>query len=454
MAIELLYEIRPYFLPFHERNERWAILVAHRRAGKTVAAVNDLIEKASYNTRKNPRYGYIAPLYNQAKQIAWQYLKDYAAPFNPKISESGLYVELPHNKARISLFGADNPDSFRGLYFDGIVLDEYGNMRPSIWTEVLLPTLVDRRGWAVFMGTPNGPNHFRDLSDEAKENPKWFSAIMPVTFTHAIPQEDLDEIAALMTEEEYAQEMLCDFTASTRGAYYAKEIAKAEQDGRITDSLEFDSSPLNFVGDLGYRDDCSWWAWQERPDGYAMQLSWSDNTKPIQHYINIIHATCDVHGVPLGDIWLPHDARAKSLQTGRSIVEQFIGEPNNILPRIVTNVQINDGIAASRLLFPDVWFHKTRCKDGIRALKSYHKEFDEVKQAFKDEPVHDWSSHYADSYRYFSLQAETKRSKRPLTPEERLERDRKLLAQGANYAFNLEDLWKHHGKSSQTRERW
>lgn len=435
-VVTLEYEPRRYFNDFHSRDNRWAILVAHRRAGKTVAAVNDLIEKASYNTRKNPRYGYIAPLYNQAKQIAWQYLKDYAAPFRPKVSESGLFVELPHNGARVSLYGADNPESFRGLYFDGIVLDEFGNMRPSTWSEVLLPTLVDRRGWAVFMGTPNGPNHFRDMYEMRRADAKWFVRVLPYQVTGVIPQDDIEAIRALMTEEEFAQEMECSFSASTRGAYFSKEIANAEKDGRINNKISFDSSELHFALDLGFRDDTSGWGWQNRPDGFSMQISFADNTKPVDHYINIINSICTEYRVPRGKVWLPHDARAKTLQTGRSIVEQFVD--HGIRPEIVPSLSLSDGISAARLLFPEVWFHEERTKDGLRALRSYHREFDEDKKLYRDSPVHDWSSHFADAFRYFALVSEKRGLK---TKKQVLDELRIVNARGAHYNFSLEDLW-------------
>jgi phage terminase large subunit len=441
-VVRIAYEPRWYFDDFHKRNQRWAILVAHRRAGKTVASVNDLIAKAAYNTRENPRYGYIAPLYNQAKQIAWQYLKDYTKPFNPKISESGLFVELPHNGARITLYGADNPDSFRGLYFDGIVLDEYGNMRPSTWSEVLLPTLIDRHGWAVFMGTPNGPNHFRDLYELRCKNPGWFVAIWPYQKTNVIPEDDIQEIRDQTTEEEFSQEFECSFSASTRGAFYSKEISKAELDGRINGTLRLDHNlALDFALDLGFRDDTAGWAWQEHHDGFSMQLAFADNTKPISHYINTINAVCTEYNVPRGKIWLPHDARAKTLQTGRSIVEQFVD--SGIMPDIVPSLSLVDGIAAARLIFPDVYFHEDRCRDGLRALRSYHREFDEDRKIYKDSPVHDWSSHFADGFRYFGIVSRKKNRK---TTEEILAGERVVKARGTHYNFTLEDLWKTQPK--------
>jgi len=438
--IRTKYEQRPHFRSFHRRDVRWAILVAHRRAGKTVAVVNDLLEKASYNTRENPRYGYVAPLYNQAKQIAWQYLKDYAAPFNPKISESGLFVELPHNGARITLYGADNPDSFRGLYFDGFALDEFGNMRNSIWTEVLLPTLIDRRGWAVFMGTPNGPNHFRDMFEEYKSDPGWFVSFLPNSITKVIGEEDLAQLRKLMTEEEFEQEIECNFSASTRGAFYSKEIAKCEQEGRIQE-IEFDKSqPLHWVLDLGWRDDTALISFQERPDGFPIMSASSDNRRAIPYYINVINATCDTYGCPRGNVWLPHDAKAKSLQTGRSIVEQFIA--HDIMPNLVPEMSIMDGISAARMLFDQIYFNQPLTKDLVMALKSYHREYDEDKKIFRDNPVHDWSSHFADDFRYFALVVQNSMRPASPSPQKQMEMDRLEKAQGAHYAFNLEDLWK------------
>lgn len=438
-VVKLTYRVRDHFLAFHARDQRWSILVAHRRAGKTVAVVNDLIAKAAYNDRENPRYAYIAPLYRQAKEIAWQYLKDYAAPFNPKISESGLYVELPHNGARITLYGADNPDAFRGLYFDGVALDEYGNMRPSVWKEVLLPTLLDRDGWAVFMGTPNGPNHFRNLYEERKEDRMWHVEFLPYTKTNALSAHAIEQARDMMSEEEFQQEMECSFAASTRGAFWAREIAKSEASGHILDIAYDRHAPLNWVFDLGWRDDTAMIGWQERPDCIAIMIGAQDNRKPIPHYIDVMHSTCELNGVKLGEVWLPHDARAKSLQTGRSIVEQFVS--HGIMPTIVPQLSVQDGIAAARMMFPHYRFNKEPTKDLVLAIKSYHREYDEKRQDFVDSPFHDWSSHFADDFRYLSLVSQRKGFRTRREQAEITSAEREIMARGVHYAFNLEELY-------------
>ena len=153
--IKLKYRPRAVFSDFHKRNQRWAVIVAHRRAGKTVACINDLIVKAALDKKPNARYAYVAPYHSQAKSIAWDYLMRYSEPLRKSHNQSELWIELI-NGARIRLFGADNPDALRGLYLDGIILDEYADMRPRVWGEIIRPLLSDRLGWAVFIGTPKG----------------------------------------------------------------------------------------------------------------------------------------------------------------------------------------------------------------------------------------------------------------------------------------------------------
>ena len=204
--LKLDYVPRELFVPYHMREQRWSCIVAHRRFGKTVGCVNDSVARALYNTRKNPRYGYICPTYRQAKEIAWQYYKDDARAVITKVRESELSIELI-NGAKISLFGADNPDSLRGLYFDGVILDEFGDMRPSLWGEVILATLVDRRGWATFIGTPKGKNHFYDIYQKSLNNEDWFSRTFKVHDTGLFTEEEIEEIDDDIEDSDIDDEM-------------------------------------------------------------------------------------------------------------------------------------------------------------------------------------------------------------------------------------------------------
>lgn len=212
-SITLPYTPRRQFVPFHDRKERFAALVCHRRAGKTVAAVNDLIRSACLCDRPNPRFGYLAPLYKQAKEIAWTYLKQGVVPllkYGATINESELRIDLP-NKGRVKLYGADNPDSLRGVYFDGVVLDEPAQIDPTLWPEILRPALADRMGWAVFVGTPKGRNAFYKVWREAQKAEDWFTMMLKASETGLLPEGELQAARNVMTEQQFNQEFECSF---------------------------------------------------------------------------------------------------------------------------------------------------------------------------------------------------------------------------------------------------
>ena len=195
-------------------NHRFAVVVAHRRMGKTVWAVNTLIHAALSSKKEAARFAYIAPFYRQAKQVSWDYFKEftYMIP-GIKYNESELRVDFP-NRARIRLYGGDNPDTLRGIYLDGCVMDEVADMRPNVWGEVIRPTLTDRKGWAIFIGTPKGIDLFYEMHQIAEKESDWLSKIYRATDTNLIDAAELEKARKSMTDQEFAQEFLCDFTAS------------------------------------------------------------------------------------------------------------------------------------------------------------------------------------------------------------------------------------------------
>lgn len=397
--VQFSYRPRAQFIPFHQREKRWSCIVAHRRAGKTVACINEIIARGSYTAKKNARYAYIAPFYRQAKDTAWTYLKEFAGDAAKKVSESELSVTL-FNNAKITLYGADNPDALRGIYLDGVVLDEFGDCRPSLWGKVVLPTLADRKGWAVFIGTPKGNNHFYDIYRRSKAEDGWFSLTLKASETGILGEEELREMRAQMTEEEYDQEFECSFEAAVLGTYYTKQIIQADKEGRITKIPWDPDFPVEVATDLGFSDSCAWWFWQYRPDGVAMIDYEEHDGQKLEFYYEML----DAKGFEYEKVWLPHDARAKTLQTGRSTVEQFL-EQERYPVEIGARLAVQHGIDAARYMIPKVWFDRDRCYDGIEALKAYRRKYDEVSKSFSDKPQHDWASNGADAFRYFSLVA-------------------------------------------------
>lgn len=451
MPIKIAYKPRTFFHRFHARRSRWTILVAHRRAGKTVAAVNDLIERASRNPLAAPRYGYVAPQLKQAKAIAWTYLKAAAAPFSPKISEAELYVELSAlpNAPRITIYGADNPDAFRGMYFDGVVLDEFGNMVESTFTEILLPALIDRRGWCVFMGTPNGPNHFREMYYEKKTDPDWLVEWLPVTITRAIDDDTLAEMRKLMDPEQYAQEMLCNFEAAVRGAIYARQMEAMEAEGRIGD-FKFDPiTPVDLIMDLGWRDLTVAGFVQQRPDGLLLGHVYADSLQPIKTYTDYAKRYWKTNNLRPGKIWLPHDARAKSLQTGKSTVEVFVKE--KLRPKIVPELGLLDGIGVTRQGFQFWYVNEKECGKFILAAKTYRREYDDKLKTFGEQPVHDWASHYMDMFRYSNIVCTI-----PSVVDFIKARGSQFApppVRPVNYGFALNDIWDCGPQSAQQGRR-
>jgi hypothetical protein len=209
--------------------------VAHRRAGKTVAAINDLIRRALTEGGVRAQYAYIAPFRSQAKSVAWDYLKFYAQPVSKSTNESDLTVELV-NGAKIRLFGSDNADAMRGLGFNGVYLDEYGDFKPSVWGNVIRPTLSDRLGWAVFGGTPKGKNQFHDIYRVSQATPDWFLLRLPATVSKILADSELRAAREQLSQDQYDQEYECSFEAAILGAFYGQEMRQVDTEGRVRET--------------------------------------------------------------------------------------------------------------------------------------------------------------------------------------------------------------------------
>ena len=391
------YKPRDVFKPFHNRKERFAAGVAHRRCGKTVSVINEMIRRAVTSPKDNYRAAYIAPYLKQGKDIAWEYLKRYARPVLARDpQESELWVELL-NGARIRIYGADNAESLRGGYLDDVSLDEYGDMNPLVWPSIIRPMLADRRGTATFIGTPKGRNGFWEIYQQAQRDPEWFTFFLPASGTGIIDPQELAAARQTMTPEQYAQEFECSFDAAIVGAYYGKELADAEQQKRICEVPYEKALPVHTAWDLGIGDSTAIWFFQIA-GGELRFIDWYENHgQALSHYASVLAAK----GYAYGTDWVPHDAKVKELGTGRTRVETLIGLGRN--PRVIPMHGLMDGINAVRVTLPRCWFDDVKCRGGIEALKQYQTEFDEKTRAFKNTPRHDWTSHTADAMRYAAM---------------------------------------------------
>lgn len=394
--VTIAYAPRRAFLPYHNRSQRWAALVAHRRCGKTVATINDQVRRALMCALPHGRYAYVAPFLSQAKEVAWEYIKRYAAPIIADKNESELWVEL-RTGARIRVHGADNPDRLRGAYLDGVILDEYADMRPGVWGEVIRPMLADRQGWGTFIGTPKGKNEFWDMCMRAQGDPAWFHAVLKASETGILPADELAEAALDMTPEQYAQEFECSFDAAILGAYYGLLIAAAERSGRIGVYQVDPLFPVHTAWDLGIGDSTAIWLWQAVPGGLRVIDHIESHGKALPYYVGELSA----RGYDYGSDYVPHDARARELGTGKTRVETLVGLGRR--PVIAPQVSVEDGINAVRQVLPRMWFNAEPCGPGLEALRQYRVDYDEKTKAFRNTPRHDWTSHTADAARYMAL---------------------------------------------------
>lgn len=398
--IEIDYRPREAFKPYHASDKRFSLTVAHRRAGKTVARINKLIKAAVTCEKPNPRFGYLAPYYIQAKDIAWGYLKEYCAPIlamGGRVNESELSVTFAHNNATIRLYGAENAERLRGLYFDGIAGDEAQDIGPSVLTAIIMPALSDRQGWLDLSGTPKGWGNLLGQSfKQSQNNPEWFCQVLKASQTGIIPSEELNRLRSMMPENEYEQEFECSFDAAITGAYYAGELRKAEADGRIT-SVPHDPMLKTYTAwDLGISDSMTIWFWQMVSKEIRVIDYYEASGYGLDHYAKVLQE----RGYLYEKHFAPHDIQVRELSSGKSRLEIARGLGINFTP--LENLPIADGINAARMTLPRCWFDKNKTAVGVDAIRQYREKIDDKRQ-ISFGPLHDWTSHAADAFRYLAV---------------------------------------------------
>ena len=377
LEIVLQYKPRTHFIPLHESPKRWLYVVAHRRAGKTVALVNQLIRAATNNKRKAPppRYAYIGPSFDAAKDLVWQYLKYYTQNI-PGVSylEGELSVTFPHG-ATIRLYGgALAYERMRGIYLDGAVLDEYPLLHPNAFTSVVRPCLADYRGFAIVSGTAAGEDHFHALKLRAEDDPNWDVFSIPVTDTgdSALSQAEVEEMRRDMSPDEFAREMLCSFAAPVEGAYYQEAINALQLQNRVTKvSPDLNTSVIT-AWDLGIKHLQVIWLFQI----CGRELHWIDyiegSGKKLSHYTDLLAIKAKSNGFSYRAHLLPHDVEVKELATGYSRRHELTGLLNE---PVITVPQHNteDGITATRASLGVSWFNEESTRKGLARLRSYRK---------------------------------------------------------------------------------
>lgn len=354
-------------------------------------------------------YYYFFPTYSQGEKILWRgadksgfrFMDHFPAQLVSKKNDTKLLVELK-NGSIFQIIGTDNIDSVVGTNPIGCVFSEYALQNPLAW-DYIRPILAENGGWAIFNFTPRGKNHGYDLYESALNNPKWFVQKLTVDDTNVISKEVLEEEKKEIIEKNgddalFYQEYYCSFTAGVMGAYYYKQYETAEKAGRFTNVPHDPALKVYTVWDLGIRDSMAIGFFQGTGQERRM-IDYVEMTgKGLPEFAKILSEKPYVYG----GHFMPHDAEVRELGTGKSRKE--VAESLGITPiTIVPNLPIQDGIDAARRAFAKLWVDKEKCKFFLKAIPQYTKEYDEEKKVFKDKPNHDWTSHAADMFRYFSL---------------------------------------------------
>lgn len=392
------YSPRPHQYFAHLATERFKVLVWHRRAGKTVAAVNELLRQVA--TKPGGLGCYLGPTYKQTKRVAWDLIKKYGQAYGIEPNETELRADFP-NGAKIYLLAAESYDSIRGIGLDYAVLDEVAMHPRPAWEQVIRPALADKRGGALFIGTPAGrENLFHEMFQRGQRTDNWWSQLLTCEMTTALDRDELEQLQKEMPKADWDQEMLCDWSAAIRGAFYGAEIKQAEVDGRISSVPCDPILPVHTAWDIGFSDTTVVTFWQMA----GAEIRCIDCKAYEQTALPDIIK--DIEGLyTYGKHFGPHDLKVHEFGSGRSRLE--IAGSLGFHFEIAPHQSVRDGIEAFRSLLPRLWFDADRCGRLVDALRLYRTEYDTLTEVYKLTPRHDWTSHYADSCRYFAVSAPT-----------------------------------------------
>lgn len=431
--IKIPYKPRRWSHGLHTTTKRWIALIIHRRGGKTTAAFNHL-QRDALNI-PNSRYAYVAPTHRQAKRIVWGMAKYYAQNCpGVKFNESELLITY-QNGSEILILGASNADALRGMGLWGAFLDEYPQMSPLIFTEIITKCLADHQGYCIFGGTPKGKGHFFKIYQVASVDPDW--ELVYRTIDSSLEEETGETIdnlrlsleddrklvkQGLMTADEFEQEWYNSFEAAIKGAVYLKEIADARQNKRIMGGLYDPTLPVFTVWDLGVsKTDAMAIGFFQRVGKELRMVDYYEVLQgSIAHCVQVLQAKKYVYAKHFA----PHDINHKELTSGKTRLATAakLGIEFEPLPRL----GLEDGIDLTRAMWQRLFVDRDKCELFMDLIGQYHYDFDEKRGRLTKVPVHDFTSHAADMLRYAAMaeddmytdQEPPETPKSPLPPDE------------------------------------
>lgn len=397
-------------------------LMWHRRAGKDMTSTAYMFKEMMVNPGI---YYYFFPTFAQGRRVLWEqrdimgmlygfhdersYGKNHS--IIKRANKQEMLIELT-NGSIFRIIGTDNIDSIVGTNPRGCIFSEYSLQDPKAW-EYISPILAYNKGWAIFNGTPRGKNHFYKMLNNVKYSKNWHVSVMQTlypdeaNYTGLVPMEMIEmERESGKDEDVIHQEYGCSFSAASKGAYYNDLIERAREQKRIGDFPADDSKWTETAWDLGVDDSTAIWFFQRSGSKITLIDYYESHSQPIAHYVEVLQQK----GYRYNVHHLPHDAGHRNIQTGKSTEDMFmeclksaqLDGRTNIIPR--GNVQA--GIDTVRHLFSRFYFNEGTCTKGLELLSLYHKRYDEKKQTFLQQPVHDYTSHCADAFRMLAMSDE------------------------------------------------
>jgi hypothetical protein len=391
-----------------------AVCVWHRRAGKDKTFLNHCVKRMF---ERVGTYYYYFPTATMGRKILWdgidkdgsRFIDHFPAELRDNVNNQEMKLKLT-NGSLFQIIGTDRLDVV-GTNPIGCTFSEYSLQNPQGW-EYVRPILAENGGWAVFNFTPRGYNHAKQLYDMAKDTDGWFHSLLTVDNTRAIPQEAIEEERKSgMPEEMIQQEFYCSFDMGVTGSYYANYISRARDEGRIMDFNHDRTNLVHTVWDIGVGDSTAIWFYQLAGMQVHLVDYYENHGEGLPFYAGVLRERADKFGYQYGDHYAPHDIANREFGTGDSRLEA--AKKLGIHFRVVPGESIESGINTVRAILDRCYFNRQRCKQGILCLENYRKDYDEKNRAYKDRPLHDWTSHGADAFRYLarSVKSATQRAK-------------------------------------------
>jgi phage terminase large subunit len=422
------FKPREYQLPIFDALEnkeyRRVLAILPRRAGKDVCGFNLVLRAA---LKRIGVYYYIFPTYAQGKKVIWDSITNEGERFLDYIP-SALVKSLNSQEMKITLtngsiiqiVGSDNYDSLMGTNPRGVVFSEYSLQDPRAY-QYIRPILTANDGWALFLSTPRGKNHLWELYQIAQNSPEWFCIKLTVEDTNHIPLFEIEKERAegIMSEDLIQQEYYTSFTMGVEGSYYAKYIDRMRVKNQIGDVPYEAGFKVHTAWDLGVRDSTCIIFFQVIGQSVRIIDCYEKSKEGLEHYVKIINQKDYIYGRHIA----PHDIKVREFGSGMTRIEK--AKQLGITFVTAPDLSIEDGIETVRSTFSKIWIDATVCAPLIKALENYRQEYDARRKVYKDYPLHDWSSHFADCMRYLCISLPKTRD--TLTPEELTQRHREAV---------------------------